>query len=89
MSYVQAVEDIYLPKRPTLAAVMYYLDKTFSIIFICEMLIKWLAFGFKKYFTDAWCWLDFVIVSVSEKPANEQSHFVKSHMTLFDTLHKL
>ncbi|GIX70912.1 hypothetical protein CEXT_614311 [Caerostris extrusa] len=29
------------------------------------MLLKWLAFGFKKYFTNAWCWLDFVIVLVS------------------------
>lgn len=29
------------------------------------MLIKWLALGFKVYFTNAWCWLDFVIVMVS------------------------
>ena len=41
-----------------------YLDKFFTIIFICEMLIKWLAFGFAGYFTNVWCWLDFVIVMV-------------------------
>ena len=30
-----------------------------------EMVVKWLALGFVKYFTNAWCWLDFVIVMVS------------------------
>ena len=29
------------------------------------MCVKWLALGFVKYFTNAWCWLDFVIVMVS------------------------
>ena len=29
------------------------------------MTVKWLALGFVKYFTNAWCWLDFVIVMVS------------------------
>ena len=28
------------------------------------MCVKWLALGFVKYFTNAWCWLDFVIVMV-------------------------
>lgn len=41
------------------------MDKTFTVIFFFEMLLKWLAFGFQKYFTNAWCWLDFVIVLVS------------------------
>ena len=45
-----------------------YVDKFFTIIFLFEMLIKWLAFGFAKYFTNAWCWLDFVIVMVSNSP---------------------
>lgn len=40
-------------------------DKFFTVIFFFEMLVKWLAFGFAKYFTNAWCWLDFVIVMVS------------------------
>lgn len=29
------------------------------------MLLKWVAYGFKTYFTNAWCWLDFFIVDVS------------------------
>jgi len=29
------------------------------------MLLKWVGYGFKKYFTNAWCWLDFLIVGVS------------------------
>lgn len=29
------------------------------------MLLKWVAYGFKVYFTNAWCWLDFLIVDVS------------------------
>ena len=40
------------------------MDKYYTVVFVLEMLIKWLAFGFKKYFTDSWCLLDFFIVSV-------------------------
>lgn len=29
------------------------------------MVLKWVAYGFKTYFTNAWCWLDFFIVDVS------------------------
>ena len=42
-----------------------YADKVFTYIFILEMLLKWVAYGFKVYFTNAWCWLDFLIVDVS------------------------
>ena len=65
MFVVQAIEDVYLPYRPWLKVTLKVLDKIFTVIFIFEMLIKWSAYGFKKYFTDAWCWLDFVIVTVS------------------------
>ena len=41
------------------------MDKIFTVIFAMEMTVKWLALGFVKYFTNAWCWLDFVIVMVS------------------------
>lgn len=37
----------------------------FTYVFVLEMLLKWVAYGFKKYFTNAWCWLDFLIVDVS------------------------
>ncbi len=46
--------------------VLYYMDKIFTVIFFMEMSVKWLALGFVKYFTNAWCWLDFVIVMVSQ-----------------------
>lgn len=61
----QALEDVHLPHRPILQDILYYMDRIFTVIFFIEMLIKWLALGFKVYFTNAWCWLDFVIVMVS------------------------
>ncbi|CAC5417965.1 SCN2A [Mytilus coruscus] len=64
-SLALALEDVYLRERPVLREVLNYFDKFFTVIFILEMLLKWVAFGYKKYFTDAWCWLDFVIVSIS------------------------
>lgn len=64
-SLALALEDVYLPQRPILQDILYYMDRIFTVIFAFEMLIKWLALGFQKYFTNAWCWLDFVIVMVS------------------------
>uniref|UniRef100_A0A4W5NBP0 Sodium channel protein n=1 Tax=Hucho hucho TaxID=62062 RepID=A0A4W5NBP0_9TELE len=60
-----AFEDIYIEQRKTIKIVLEYADKVFTYIFILEMLLKWVAYGFKKYFTNAWCWLDFLIVDVS------------------------
>ena len=64
---LQALEDIYLRERPALQDVLYYMDRIFTVIFTLEMAVKWLALGFVKYFTNAWCWLDFVIVMVKFK----------------------
>ena len=61
----QAIEDVNLPQRKILKMILKYMDKVFTVIFVLEMIIKMSAYGFKKYFTDAWCWLDFVIVAVS------------------------
>ncbi|XP_054992141.1 sodium channel protein type 5 subunit alpha isoform X5 [Sorex araneus] len=60
-----AFEDIYLDERKTIKVLLEYADKMFTYIFVLEMLLKWVAYGFKKYFTNAWCWLDFLIVDVS------------------------
>ncbi|XP_045560454.1 sodium channel, voltage-gated, type I-like, alpha isoform X1 [Salmo salar] len=60
-----AFEDIYIEKRKTIKTVLEFADKVFTYIFILEMLLKWVAYGFAKYFTNAWCWLDFLIVDVS------------------------
>ncbi|XP_061734923.1 sodium channel protein type 2 subunit alpha-like isoform X1 [Nerophis ophidion] len=60
-----AFEDVYIETRKNIKAVLEYADKMFTYIFILEMLLKWVAYGFAKYFTNAWCWLDFLIVAVS------------------------
>ncbi|XP_071758265.1 sodium channel protein type 3 subunit alpha-like [Centroberyx gerrardi] len=60
-----AFEDIYIEKRKVVKVVLEYGDKIFSYIFVLEMFLKWIAYGFKKYFTNYWCWLDFLIVDVS------------------------
>ncbi|XP_076763421.1 sodium voltage-gated channel paralytic isoform X7 [Xylocopa sonorina] len=64
-SMALALEDVHLQQRPILQDILYYMDRIFTVIFFLEMLIKWLALGFKMYFTNAWCWLDFIIVMLS------------------------
>uniref|UniRef100_A0A7M4FN63 Sodium channel protein n=1 Tax=Crocodylus porosus TaxID=8502 RepID=A0A7M4FN63_CROPO len=59
-----AFEDIYIEQRKTIKTMLEYADKVFTYIFILEMLLKWVAYGFQTYFTNAWCWLDFLIVDV-------------------------
>ncbi|KAM6142235.1 sodium channel protein type 5 subunit alpha-like [Phoenicopterus ruber ruber] len=60
-----AFEDIHLQERKTVKLLLEYADKVFSYIFLMEMLLKWVAYGLHSYFTNAWCWLDFIIVCVS------------------------
>lgn len=61
---IQALEDVYIEKRKTIKVMLEFADKIFTYIFILEMLLKWVAYGYAKYFTNAWCWLDFLIVDV-------------------------
>ena len=72
MSVCQAIEDVKLPQRKVLRMILKYMDKGFTVIFVCEMIVKMSAYGFKKYFTDAWCWLDFVIVIVSHLSSSDK-----------------
>lgn len=58
-------EDIHLDENPPLKNVLYWTNLAFSIIFIIEMFLKWIALGFHKYFTSFWTLLDFLIVFVS------------------------
>ncbi|KAL4623474.1 sodium channel protein type 4 subunit alpha-like [Arapaima gigas] len=60
-----AFEDIYIEQRKVVKVVLEYADKVFTYVFVLEMFLKWIAYGFKKYFTNYWCWLDFLIVDVS------------------------
>lgn len=61
----QIFEDVNLHKQHNIRALLGYADCVFTYIFILEMGLKWVALGFRKYFTSAWCWLDFIIVMVS------------------------
>uniref|UniRef100_A0A7M4E970 Sodium channel protein n=1 Tax=Crocodylus porosus TaxID=8502 RepID=A0A7M4E970_CROPO len=63
-------EDVHLSERPRIKIMLEFLDKMFTFIFVLEMLLKWVAYGFKQYFTNAWCWLDFLIVDVTSLIAN-------------------
>uniref|UniRef100_A0A8C3RJZ5 Sodium channel protein n=1 Tax=Cyanoderma ruficeps TaxID=181631 RepID=A0A8C3RJZ5_9PASS len=60
-----AFEDINIEQRKTIKVLLDYADKIFTYVFILEMVLKWVAYGFQTYFTNAWCWLDFLIVDVS------------------------
>ncbi|XP_012590773.1 PREDICTED: sodium channel protein type 11 subunit alpha isoform X2 [Condylura cristata] len=58
-------EDVNLRKQKKIQQLLNCTDTIFTNIFILEMVLKWVAFGFQKYFTSAWCWLDFIIVIFS------------------------
>ncbi|XP_070704027.1 sodium channel protein type 4 subunit alpha B [Pempheris klunzingeri] len=60
-----AFEDIYMEQRRVIKTVLEYADQVFTYVFVVEMILKWVAYGFQTYFTNAWCWLDFLIVDVS------------------------
>ncbi|NXE21527.1 SCN5A protein, partial [Ardeotis kori] len=60
-----AFEDIHLQERKKVKVLLEYADKIFTYIFFMEMLLKWVAYGLHSYFTNAWCWLDFIIVCLS------------------------
>lgn len=58
-------EDIHLDENPRLKSILYWTNLAFSLIFVIEMVLKWIALGFHKYFTSFWTLLDFLIVFVS------------------------
>lgn len=60
-----AIEDKNIHTRPRLKTVLELGDKFFTIVFTLEIILKLLAFGWVKFFTDPWSWLDFGIVLVS------------------------
>lgn len=58
-------EDIYLDENIVLKKVLYWTNLGFCALFSIEMMLKWLALGFWRYFTSFWTILDFIIVFVS------------------------
>lgn len=61
---VLAFEDIYIDQRKTIKILLEYADMIFTYIFILEMLLKLMAYGFKAYFKNGWYRLDFMVVIV-------------------------
>lgn len=57
-------EDIYLQHHGVLKRVLRTAEMVFALLFLMEMLLKWIGFGFKKYFSNGWYWLEFLIVDV-------------------------
>lgn len=53
-----------MEQRRVIKIILEYADQVFTYVFVVEMILKWVAYGFKTYFTNAWCWLDFLIVDV-------------------------
>ncbi|XP_058513015.1 sodium channel protein type 11 subunit alpha [Ochotona princeps] len=58
-------ENVHLKQQHNIQKLLSCTDNIFTFIFILEMGLKWVSFGFRKYFTSVWCWLDFIIVIVS------------------------
>ena len=56
---------MYLYKKTELKQALYILNIIFCVLFGIEMLMKWIAYGFTRYFTRFWTVLDFCIVVVS------------------------
>ncbi|XP_037037155.1 sodium channel protein 60E isoform X3 [Bradysia coprophila] len=77
-------EDIHLDSNKTLKRILYWTNFAFSLIFVIEMVLKWMALGFKNYFTSFWTILDFIIVFVSPSK-NACSYLVH----LFHSLHSI
>uniref|UniRef100_G3NXF0 Ion transport domain-containing protein n=1 Tax=Gasterosteus aculeatus aculeatus TaxID=481459 RepID=G3NXF0_GASAC len=64
-SVALAFEDIHLQHRQVLKTVVARAEQVFTCLFLVEMILKWIAFGLKKYFTSTWTWIDFLILQVS------------------------
>lgn len=82
-------EDIHLDKNKELKRILYWTNFVFSIIFVIEMFLKWIAHGFTKYFSSFWTILDFVIVFVSTLvsiPTRTVVHKRLSHSPIASTL---
>ncbi len=63
---IKGLEDKFVNEKPAfLRYLLDIADYVFAVIFTLEMLLLWCAYGFRKYFTNGWCWIDFIIVIVS------------------------
>ncbi|CAG7831981.1 unnamed protein product, partial [Allacma fusca] len=58
-------EDVTLQHKKDLNDALFYINTTFTGIFLMEMLLKWFGLGLWSYFTSSWTLLDFFVVVVS------------------------
>ncbi|KAL8611742.1 hypothetical protein ACOMHN_065367 [Nucella lapillus] len=87
-SITLAFEDIYLYENKDLKQALYILNVIFCVLFSLEMVLKWCAYGFTKYFTRFWTILDFCIVVISIASLIGESLGV-SNITAFRSLRTL
>lgn len=62
---IKALEDKFMHEKLVFKNVLMISDYIFTIIFTIEMILFWIGYGFRKYFSNGWCVLDFIIVCVS------------------------
>jgi hypothetical protein len=60
----KAMEDKFINEKPYLKYILSNADYVFTAIFTIEMILLWISYGFRQYFTNGWCLLDFIIVLV-------------------------
>lgn len=85
-SILLTFNDVNLKTGSTANKTLSAFDYLFRIIFIIEMIMKWTAFGLKKYFNDWWCILDFIIVVVMKLFFLNCKHLIKVEKSLdFDS----
>ena len=63
--FKKAIEDKKIHERPRLKFILIILDNIFTVVFTAEVVLKLLAYGPRKYFTDGWSCLDFAIVIIA------------------------
>ncbi|XP_042338069.1 sodium channel protein type 4 subunit alpha B-like [Plectropomus leopardus] len=72
-----AFEDVHLQQHTVLKTVLETADQVFTFILLMEVILKIIAFGLKKYFTDAWCWLDFLVLHVRTNTPKNRTNTLK------------
>ena len=60
-----AMEDINFQSSQTLVNIVYYIDGILTHMILIEACIKLFSMGFVAYFSNFWCWLDFIVVGMS------------------------
>lgn len=70
-TFLQALDDVYLPERPVLARVLFIANIFITAIFILEMCMRIIAYSCRDYFYSAWNIIDFTIVVVSRRDVNK------------------